>query len=152
MAVKALAERFGTKWSEDPGSGCWVWTANALPSGYGLIRVSREDGIRVAHRVSWLLHRGPIPPGMRVCHRCDNPPCVNPDHLFLGTPKDNTRDMLMKGRHAYGRRLPQSKLTPEAVAEIRASPESSSSICRRYGVTDSTIRYVRRGDTWKETA
>lgn len=76
--------------------GCWSWLATTDNDGYGKIKVSSKDGL--AHRFSWQLHFGPIPKGMRVLHTCDNPPCTNPKHLFLGTNQDNTRDAIAKGR------------------------------------------------------
>lgn len=92
-----ILERFIDKFIPEPNSGCWLWTAYTLPKGYGRIKV---DGKAVlAHRVSHELHVGPIPEGLHVLHRCDTPSCVNPDHLFLGTPQDNMTDKMQKGRH-----------------------------------------------------
>ena len=90
--------RFAEKYTAIPIAGCWIWTAAA--GRYGAMA---RDGVHMdAHRVSWLIHRGQIPAGMRVCHRCDVCLCVNPNHLFLATAKENTQDMLAKGRHKYG--------------------------------------------------
>lgn len=116
-------ERFCTKYCV-AASGCWEWTGGFTRGGYGRFRMgSVADGTRGqrrAHRVSWELFHGPIPNGYDVCHACDNPPCVNPDHLFLGTRKDNMVDMRRKGRAAANERHPQAKLTDGQVAEIRA--------------------------------
>ena len=97
------------------GDGCWEW-AGCRSKGYGKIALGLESGLpkgkRVvkAHRVSWLIHFGPIPDGLFVCHRCDNPPCVRPDHLYLGTCADNSRDMIRKGRGAVQRpRMPPAR-------------------------------------------
>lgn len=92
-------------------SECIEWTGYRLPSGYGQTRV-KGRGLQRAHRVAWEEVHGPIPEGMYVCHRCDNPPCVNVDHLFLGTPVDNATDMTSKERHASQRKTHCSKGHP----------------------------------------
>ena len=81
-------------------SSCWNWTGSTINTGYGVLFV--QGRLRTAHRLSWELHHGPIPEGLCVLHRCDNRTCVNPSHLFLGTKKQNTQDMLSKGRHGHG--------------------------------------------------
>jgi hypothetical protein len=105
-----------------------------------------------AHRVSWVLHHGPIPPGLLVCHRCDNPKCVNPDHLFLGTPKDNSQDMVRKGRVSQGDRHPYAKLTRRQVVRIRERAEAGHDpkrIARDYRVSTANVKHVIRRHTWK---
>src|SRR5699024_793010 len=107
--------------------GCWLWTAGTRgfkSHHYGLFSV---NGANIgSHRYSWMIANGPIPKGMAICHRCDNPPCVNPAHLFLGTIADNHRDMEQKGRHPHeaawnpvGEVNPKAKLTDEIVIEAR---------------------------------
>lgn len=83
------------------GPGCWEWTASRRGAGYGRFQMGGKG--HAAHRISWEMANGPIPSGMFVCHRCDNPSCVRPDHLFLGTPSDNTRDAYAKGRQTNPR-------------------------------------------------
>lgn len=105
-------------------SGCVEWVRALNPGGYGRIgKGSRQAGNVVTHRLSWELAHGPIPEGMCVLHRCDNPPCCNPDHLFLGTLSDNTQDMLSKGRGkghlCAGEANPSARLTDAQVAELR---------------------------------
>lgn len=93
-------------------SGCWLWSGFRDRAGYG--RFKGPGNIQHAHRTSWVFERGPIPKGLFVCHHCDNPPCVNPEHLFLGTSADNTRDRDRKGRQARGERH-GSRTMPEMV-------------------------------------
>jgi hypothetical protein len=97
-----LAARFRAKVSSRPALGCWLWQGKLSTSGYGQLSV--EGGRRGAHRISWVLAHGPIPNGLHVLHRCDTPPCVNPEHLFLGTHADNMHDCALKGRTAAGNR------------------------------------------------
>lgn len=85
-------------------NGCWEWQGGKVRYGYGGFH-DENHRLRFAHRYSWEMHNGPIPKGLFVCHTCDNPPCINPAHLFIGTPKDNTQDMIRKGRSAQGQYL-----------------------------------------------
>lgn len=114
---KTVAERFWSKVDIRDIDECWVWTRSLKAKGYGQFRVHPAPASpQTASRVAWQLANGPIPDGLFVCHACDNPPCCNPNHLFLGMPIDNTRDMIRKGRARYvgGRR----KLSQEDVAEV----------------------------------
>jgi hypothetical protein len=105
----------------------------------------------LAHRVSWEMHFGAIPHGLLVLHRCDNPPCVRPDHLFLGTIADNSRDMVAKGREAR----PNARLTVADVQDIRARlarGDVGLAISREYGVENSLISQIRRRKIWRSVA
>jgi hypothetical protein len=149
-----MADRFWPK--VDRGAGpdaCWPWTASTT-HGYGQIGVPGTRPHK-AHRVAWELTNGPIPDGLLVCHRCDNPPCCNPAHLFLGTNADNMRDMVAKGRAgsrtAAGDLNPKARLTPEQVQEIRAaiaSGEKFSELARRMGVSWTAVGNIAKGKTW----
>ena len=140
----------------------WLeWQGSRYPAGYG------HYGRGYAHRRAWEICFGPIPPGRIVCHRCDNPPCVNPAHLFIGTHKDNTQDAIEKGRfkpweypHSHenlprGEGHPHAKLTNAKVVEILAllrAGNSARSICPRFGVSIQTIWCISSGKTWRHIA
>lgn len=153
--------RFHDKHMPEPNSGCWLWTANTMPGGYGLFRTSPNPSDRCegAHRVSWRIHRGEIPHGMQVCHKCDVRGCVNPDHLFLGTAHDNMRDASRKGRMAWRpgemRNLPKGSDNPASVLKeaeviaIKASNETGRALAARYGVSGKTISRIKRGEAWR---
>jgi hypothetical protein len=117
--------------------------------GYGW--TGAWGGLHLAHRVSWHIFNGPIPDGMKVCHKCDNPPCVNPAHLFLGTHIENMEDMSRKGRRARmpGEKNPRAKLTEADVRHIRGSTLSTEELTARFGVSKSTIHAARSGTTWR---
>ncbi|HEX4604309.1 MAG TPA: HNH endonuclease [Candidatus Angelobacter sp.] len=135
----------------DSASGCWLWQGMVRPDGYGAARFQgREQG---AHRVGWKLFRGEIGPGMVVCHRCDVRPCVNPEHLFLGTAAENAEDMIEKGRSPRGEKHGSAKLTTEQVGRIKTMLAEDklymSEIAREFGVSPTTVRAIRTGRTWK---
>lgn len=158
---KAVAERFWLKVNRDgpipphrPHLGsCWIWTASLKQSGYGQFQITRRGNIESAHRVSWTIHYGPIPDGLSVLHRCDNPPCVRPDHLFLGTQADNGLDMAEKKRSTFGQRNAQSKLTDEQVIAIRrkyaAGGCSHRGLAAEFGMAHQTIRNILIRKIWK---
>ena len=130
------------------GDGCWLWTKYRNEGGYGRARVA--GGTHLAHRIAWMIFRGAIPAGMIVCHKCDNPPCCNPDHLFLGTHADNSADKRAKGRdrHPAGEKHPQSKLTEREVIAIRASAKSLKALALEYGMSKSMMHNIRTGANW----
>jgi hypothetical protein len=133
-----------------PESGCWLWNGYTFDGRYGGIeRLGRRE---LAHRVAYELAFGPIPDGIYVCHKCDVPLCVNPNHLFLGTPADNSGDMVRKNRQAQGTRARSAKLTEVDVAAIRSSPFGSWKLGRQYGVTKRAIVKIKRRISWKGVA
>jgi len=122
--------------------GCWEWKgAYSKTSGYGVI--SHNGKQTQPHRVAWELAHGPIPDGMYICHHCDNKKCVRPDHLFLGTPKENTADMIAKGRIARDDKMPQTKLSPNDVRNIRASSGKAKVIAAQYGISEIYVYQLR---------
>lgn len=148
-----IEERFWPKVRGGAPDECWEWQASRTPGGYGRIGCGdRVGGWAAAHRVSWELHHGPIPSGLLVLHRCDNPPCVNPAHLFLGTHADNGADRDAKGRRndARGERHASARLTVEQVREIRAQlgDVPKKELARRYGVRYQSIQAIASGKSW----
>lgn len=143
-----VRDRFFDKVYFDPNSGCWIWATTAHGKGYGLFWYGGSN--KRAHRISWELHRGPIPKGLCVLHTCDNPPCVNPDHLWLGTMVENNADRDNKGRFITlrGEAIGTSKLTEQDVIEIRASEEPYLTIAARFGVCENNVSLIRRRLTW----
>ena len=145
-----LADRFWAKVDKTDSSGCWIWTASRWKSGYGRIGVNGH--LEGAHRVAWELTRGPIPAGLNVCHSCDNRPCVNPAHLFLGTQSDNIRDSIEKERWymPIGEKNGRAKLTYTQVEEIRSSALPFAKLAVKYGVSRWTIWNIRKNVSWKQ--
>lgn len=139
-----VADRF---WAMVDKSGdCWLWQGSLHTWGYGQVRMVK--GYMYAHRLSYILTHGDIPDGVYVCHSCDNPRCVNPAHLWLGTPKENQADMRSKGRGKF-----PMKLTETQVIEIRekyATGETSiPKLAREYGVANTTVFHVVARRTWR---
>lgn len=147
--------RFWAKVRGCDTDGCWEWTGPFFQGKkYGQFgcgpRTSRKN--RASHRYAFEEKNGPIPSGMCVCHRCDNPSCVRPDHLFLGTHSDNTHDMIAKRRGAHGERHTSAKLTESQVAGIRqrrADGEKLSTMADEYGVSVGLISHICSGRNWK---
>lgn len=127
-------------------SGCIEWQGSRSAKGYGRMWVGRK--CKQAHRVAFELDVGSIPDGLQVLHRCDNPPCVNPAHLFTGTNLDNVRDKLAKGRLPRGELRINAKLTDQAVREIRASEFGKKRLAKIYGVCPTVILEVKRCLRW----
>jgi hypothetical protein len=154
-----LSERFFRKVNKDGPlpfntslGQCWSWTGSSF-EGYG--RINHSGRVRNAHIVSMELATGkPIENGLWVLHHCDNPNCVNPDHLFIGTRQDNVDDMERKGRavHPCGERLNNSSLNAEAIRKIRRLPLTARRLAELFCVSVPTIKKIRRRITWKHVA
>ena len=150
---RPLPERFWEKVDVRGPDECWTWTAGTASHGYGIIaRGSPQRGMLLAHRVSYELHRGPIPDGGHILHSCDNRLCVNPAHLSLGTNAANVADMVAKGRQAAGEVNGHAKLTEEQVREIRERYDwyrvTQRLLAAEYGVTRSNIGHIVNGGSW----
>ena len=146
-------QRVAVFWSRvnvgEPGE-CWTWRGGLFDGGYGAFRY--DGNTRAAHRFAASLKYGAIPKGLAVCHRCDVPACVNPEHLFIGSYADNMQDASRKGRMAHGERAYNAKITEADVMAIRASPLTCSRLAAHYGVDTSNISCIRRRKTWKHVA
>lgn len=149
-----LAERFWRCVAPRGPDECWLWTGSRAV--YGLVRRPNGEGTSGAHRVSYEIHHGPIPPGLLILHSCDTPLCVNPAHLRAGTPKENMDDMDAKGRRviAYckGEKSHLAVLNEHTVRFIRSSDLNNSELARIFGMTPNAIRAVRIRKSWKHVA
>lgn len=149
--------RFWDKVSIPSGDDCWDWFGTKNESGYGNLIIGGRGGkMMKSHRLSWLINRGDIGEGLCVLHKCDNPACVNPKHLFLGTKKDNTRDMIAKGRnspppHSYGENHHHAKFDKSVALSIRNDSRPASALSKIYGVCEETIYRIKNRKTWATT-
>jgi hypothetical protein len=154
MAARATtAESLFARCDRSAGEhACWLWKGR-VSRRYGVI--SLNDRPTRAHRAAWILTRGAIPAGMFVCHRCDEPLCCNPAHLWLGSPKDNVRDCVSKRRHAHGEAAATAKMSEAQAREVlrrMATPEPRQAIARAHGVTVHALYRITGGYSWKHLA
>jgi hypothetical protein len=149
-------EKWNKRFMPEPNSGCHLWMGYLNANGYGETNFKgHSTNSTLAHRIAWELFVGKIPEGLGVLHRCDNPACVNPEHLFLGTQADNMWDMSRKGRWGI-RQLPKgrdhhrwnAKLTDEDVLTIRKDARPHTAIAKEYGVDPATISNVKTGKSY----
>lgn len=153
LVTLPLAERLQNKYQIDPATQCWNWKGS-LRRGYGYLKSGKTK--LSAHRSSWEIHFGKVPSGQWVLHKCDNPKCVNPDHLFLGTALDNNLDMMRKGRAKLrnsgtlrpGEENPGAKLTVAAVHHINRKEMRPTDYAKLYGVSVGNVCSVQAGRAW----
>lgn len=138
--LASAAERLMSRTVVNEKTECWEWTGQRWGRGYGTLSVMGRH--RSAHRFSYEIHNGPIADGMLVCHHCDNPVCVNPKHLFLGTHAENAADRNAKGRQA------RHKLTEADVIAIRAANGTQREVAAKFGVSKALISMIRAGKSW----
>lgn len=160
--IPALSEndcrRFLSFFAADAGLDCWPWVGYQFKRRGGYGRFFIKERPFYAHRVSYFYHFGVDPLGLCVCHHCDNPVCVNPGHLYLGTDKENTMDKMARGRHRFG--LPDSrgerhggaKLTDSDVREIRLSQLNQRALAKKFSVSPATICNILKGRNWSHVA
>lgn len=134
----------------EPNTGCILWFGTTAGRGYGYVSIGGDHFY--THHLAWRVVNGDIPEGKVVRHDCDTPPCINPDHLRLGTVLENVQDKIRRGRHIYGEKSPLAKLTADLVQEAREARqagETFSSIASRMGVGRQTAEKAIKGQTWK---
>lgn len=143
-------KRFSRYYVAGNAKDCWLWMGSRSPQGYGKFHLENNKYI-AAHRFSYQEKNGAIPDGLCVLHSCDNPPCVNPGHLFLGTPQDNVDDRTSKGRHGCprGSAKPEAKLNEHDIIEIRRDSRPNSVIAEDYGVSRENIYQIKCRKIWK---
>ena len=161
--LDSLLPKFAERYTANE-EGCWIWTGMSVWYGYGVLEFSHGNRVR-AHRLSYILKHGPIPDGLCVCHKCDTPACVNPEHLFLGTHSDNMRDMTQKGRngaHRMPERVmrgtghPRSVLSDEDIKAIRSAykrpaynKSNSKELAAQYGINLATVNKIVANKCWR---
>lgn len=152
-SLETIRGRLIEKSIPEPNTGCWLWEASHKPNGYGYMWAGTKK--EHSHRLSYTLFKGPIPNGLNILHKCDQPACINPDHLFTGTQAENLQDCVRKGRHTKvalkGSTNPKAKLTDADIQEIRATPKRPRylyDLATKFGVSRGTICSVKRGRSW----
>lgn len=157
---KPVADRFWSKVAIGQPDDCWLWKAQRMPrtprgGGYGVFHFGGGLGQTTAHRAAYILTHGAPAPGMVVCHRCDNPPCVNPRHLFLGTPRENSADMVSKGRQKpsglRGGDHPAAKVSPrhaQEISDLRAAGLPVRQIAALFGLSLAHTYRITKGQHW----
>ena len=146
-AAAADPKEYLAQRSKKVASGCIEWLAAKTSRGYGAAHF--HGRYVIAHRLSYVAHVGPIPALGVVCHSCDNPLCINPEHLWIGSQQDNMNDKVEKCRHSHGAKHGRAKLSEQQAREILTSADSSASIAAKFGVTAEHVQVIRNGVAWK---
>jgi len=149
MRGLSLKERFYSKFIINNENGCWEWAANRYPKGYGCFKLNGKSN--VAHRISYEIHVGKIQDKMVICHKCDNPCCVNPDHLFMGTQKQNLLDRDIKGRSIIGEKNGRCILNEKDIPIIKSlllEKVDQRDIAKQFGVAQTTISSIKLNKSW----
>lgn len=141
-------ERFLKFVEKDPITGCWLWLGCKSKKGYGRFQWHTGQSVQATH-AAFILFIGPIPVGCDILHSCDNPPCVNPQHLFPGTNLDNVIDRCIKGRTAKGEKKPNAVIEESFIPMILKDPRTLREIAQTYSVTHTTILRIKHGTNWK---
>jgi hypothetical protein len=154
MLNSKLVKLFWSKVDKRLDDECWEWTAGKLKRGYGQFTAAYHHGYsRLAHRFSYLISHGELSEELMVCHACDNPSCVNPKHLFLGTHADNMQDCVSKGRHYHaefqGESHWKARLTESDIIAIRSDSRTLSAIGRDYGCSKSHVGHIKNRRIWR---
>jgi hypothetical protein len=153
MAIEiATIERFESYVIPEPNSGCHLWMGATVPDGYGSFYWPFDGRYSLkAHRAAWIIYVGPLQDEIQVLHHCDNPPCVNVDHLFCGTNADNVADRCAKGRSAClkGSENPRAKLTEDDASLIFADPRPYAEIAADFGISRGPVGAIKRGLIWR---
>lgn len=151
-----LEGRLSARLEPELNTGCWLWSGATSAGGYGSIRRTGAERRQInTHRAAWEVHRGPIPDGLSVLHRCDTPACCNPAHLFLGTQHDNMVDKIVKGRarRPQGEAAPGAKLSTADVVEMRRlrmdEGLTQAALAGRYGISAGVVQHILAGRKWK---
>lgn len=145
-----LLTRFERKYIPEPNSGCWLWLGTLHEGGYGEFRKKNAGSKRIrAHVFSYKLHKGAVPEGQFVLHTCDVRCCVNPDHLYAGTKKQNTHDAIRRHRFPVGENHHRTKTTETQVLAIRADIRAQHVIASEYGVCQMTVSNIKTGKSWR---
>lgn len=141
-------EYFAARSTVNTNTGCVEWKLHRNKLGYGTLKYKQKA--YMAHRFHWEYKNGKIPEGLIICHKCDNPCCINIDHLFVGTYKDNSEDMKSKGRgrYYYGEEHPSSKLTEELIISIKSDTRSQYEIAKHFGISQSMVSQIKTNKSW----